>query len=166
MPKVISARGPERKHRPRAVKGVRLFAAETAVREMIFHADAGAAVRKEVMGLMMGAAYCDDEGEYAVVTGTATSELDADEVSVRFDRGCMEELFGSMDSACGDEVVGWYHSHPGFGCYLSDTDIRTHEGIFGNDAGFALVIDPDAGTFAVFVCNDGAPETVRMVVME
>ncbi len=23
-------------------------------------------------------------------------------------------------------VVGWYHSHPGFGCWLSGVDINTH----------------------------------------
>jgi len=24
-----------------------------------------------------------------------------------------------------DNVVGWYHSHPGFGCWLSIVDITT-----------------------------------------
>jgi hypothetical protein len=24
-------------------------------------------------------------------------------------------------------VVGWYHSHPGFGCWLSGTDINTQQ---------------------------------------
>ncbi|MDR3282669.1 MAG: Mov34/MPN/PAD-1 family protein [Candidatus Methanoplasma sp.] len=166
MPKVISSHSPNRKHRPRAVVGVRLFMDEGAVREMIGHADAGAADRKEVMGLMMGTVYRDDQGEYAVVSGTATAGLDADEVSVRFDRGCLEELFGSMDSSCGDEVVGWYHSHPGFGCYLSDIDVTTHEGIFGKDTGFALVIDPDTETLAAFGCRDGVPEKIQMIMME
>ncbi len=24
-------------------------------------------------------------------------------------------------------VVGWYHSHPGFGCWLSNVDINTQQ---------------------------------------
>lgn len=26
-----------------------------------------------------------------------------------------------------EEVVGWYHSHPGFGCWLSSVDINTQQ---------------------------------------
>ena len=27
-------------------------------------------------------------------------------------------------------VVGWYHSHPGFGCWLSGVDINTQQVVF------------------------------------
>lgn len=27
-------------------------------------------------------------------------------------------------------VVGWYHSHPGFGCWLSSTDVSTQQQSF------------------------------------
>ena len=27
-------------------------------------------------------------------------------------------------------VVGWYHSHPGFGCWLSGTDINTQQVLY------------------------------------
>ena len=30
-------------------------------------------------------------------------------------------------------VVGWYHSHPGFGCWLSGVDINTQQVIIYND---------------------------------
>ena len=26
-----------------------------------------------------------------------------------------------------ESVVGWYHSHPGFGCWLSSVDVMTQE---------------------------------------
>ena len=29
-----------------------------------------------------------------------------------------------------DFVVGWYHSHPGFGCWLSSVDINTQVNIW------------------------------------
>ena len=40
-------------------------------------------------------------------------------------------------------VVGWYHSHPGFGCWLSGTDINTQSSFEAlNPRAVALVIDP------------------------
>ena len=26
-----------------------------------------------------------------------------------------------------ENVVGWYHSHPGFGCWLSSVDVNTQD---------------------------------------
>jgi len=40
-------------------------------------------------------------------------------------------------------VVGWYHSHPGFGCWLSSTDINTQSSFEAlNPRAVALVVDP------------------------
>ena len=39
--------------------------------------------------------------------------------------------------------VGWYHSHPGFGCWLSMTDMQTQKSFEQIGArSIALVIDP------------------------
>merc|ERR1711923_587407 len=40
-------------------------------------------------------------------------------------------------------VVGWYHSHPGFGCWLSGVDINTQQSFEAlSDRAVALVVDP------------------------
>jgi 26S proteasome regulatory subunit N11 len=40
-------------------------------------------------------------------------------------------------------VVGWYHSHPGFGCWLSSVDINTQQAFERLHArAVAVVIDP------------------------
>ena len=31
-----------------------------------------------------------------------------------------------------ENAVGWYHSHPGFGCWLSNVDINTQQVCFGH----------------------------------
>ena len=42
-----------------------------------------------------------------------------------------------------ESVVGWYHSHPGFGCWLSGVDINTQQSFEQlNKRAVALVIDP------------------------
>jgi len=40
-------------------------------------------------------------------------------------------------------VVGWYHSHPGFGCWLSGVDINTQHSFEAlNQRAVSVVIDP------------------------
>lgn len=42
-----------------------------------------------------------------------------------------------------NHVVGWYHSHPGFGCWLSIVDVTT-QGAFErlHHRAVAVVVDP------------------------
>ena len=40
-------------------------------------------------------------------------------------------------------VVGWYHSHPGFGCWLSGVDVNTQQSFEQlNPRAVAVVVDP------------------------
>lgn len=165
MPKIISADTPETEFRTRPVKGVSLYVAEKVVASMTDHADRGYAEGKEVMGLLIGRILKDGEGMYVKAADAATSDLDADEASVRFRKETIEDLFDSMDRCEGDSVVGWYHSHLGIGCYLSDVDIKTHVGIFGDETGFAIVIDPSDSTLAAFSCGRDGPQKVPMIIM-
>ena len=51
------------------------------------------------------------------------------------------EMLGKLGR--NDEVVGWYHSHPGFGCWLSSHDLEIQK-VFEkkNPRSVAVVIDP------------------------
>ena len=49
----------------------------------------------------------------------------------------------SSSLSLAEMVVGWYHSHPGFGCWLSSTDINTQSSFEAlNPRAVALVVDP------------------------
>lgn len=48
------------------------------------------------------------------------------------------------------EIVGWYHTHPGYGLFLSQQDRFIHRNFFQNRGQIALVIDPVAGEEAVY----------------
>jgi len=165
MPKILSSDTPEIEFRTRPVKGVSLYISENLMDSMTDHADRGYLENKEVMGLLIGHILRDDEGIYVRAEDAATSGLDADEASVRFSKEALEDLFESIDRCEGDSVVGWYHSHLGIGCYLSDVDIRTHTGIFGDETGFAVVIDPSDSTLAAFSCGREGPRKVSLIVM-
>ena len=143
-----------------------IFVSERAIDDMIEHSEKGAMENAEVMGLLAGHVYRDADGEYAIVSRTVTSRLLSDDVSVRFDPSDMETLFDALDGLDFDYViVGWYHSHLGIGCFMSETDVRTHSSAFG-DTGFAMVIDPIKGEIKVFRNSPDGPAEASMVVME
>ncbi|MFW9882199.1 MAG: Mov34/MPN/PAD-1 family protein [Candidatus Thorarchaeota archaeon] len=50
-------------------------------------------------------------------------------------------------------IVGWWHSHPNFGCFLSRTDLQTQEYFFPEYYQVALVIDPIRDEFKFFALD-------------
>ena len=167
MTRIIDCTDMTTEERKRSVKGVPFFIQDDTVDVMTDHADSGLLDDSEIMGLMIGRVYRDGEGEYVMVDRTVSSALDADEVSVRFDKNDMSQLIDSLDEMKdGERVVGWYHSHLGCGCFLSDTDLDTHSGIFGDGIGFAVVIDPVLRQLKVFGRTDEGLMPVQMIVME
>ena len=107
---------------------------------MLKHGRAG--VPMEVMGLMLGS-FVDEYTTYVIdvfampQSGTAVSVEAVDPV---FQTNMMEML-NQTDRM--ENVVGWYHSHPGFGCWLSGVDVNTHSSFEKLDArNIAVVVDP------------------------
>jgi len=94
---------------------------------------------KEAMGLLVGRAFTHDGRVYAVVEEYVTADNDATAVHVRFSREAFSDLSRKLN---GRQVVGWAHSHPDYGCFLSSTDVATQETLFPESYHFALVVDP------------------------
>lgn len=111
-----------------------------ALLKMLKHGRAG--VPMEVMGLMLGQ-FVDDYTINCVdvfampQSGTSVSVEAVDPV---FQTKMLDML---KQTGRPEMVVGWYHSHPGFGCWLSSTDINTQSSFEAlNSRAVALVIDP------------------------
>ncbi len=47
-------------------------------------------------------------------------------------------------------IVGWYHTHPGFGIFLSGMDLFIHQNFFTQTWHVALVLDPRAARMGFF----------------
>jgi len=111
-----------------------------ALLKMLKHGRAG--VPMEVMGLMLGSFI--DEFTVRVIdvfampqSGTGVSVEAVDPV---FQTNMMEML---KMTGRPEIVVGWYHSHPGFGCWLSGVDVNTQQSFESlNKRAVAVVIDP------------------------
>ncbi len=60
-----------------------------------------------------------------------------------------EQRFPDLD------VVGWYHTHPNFGIFLSHHDLFIHQNFFAQPLQTAYVVDPIQGTRGFFQWADG-----------
>ncbi len=108
------------------------------------HARQGAASHLETMGLLVGR-FCQSNGRnWVLVEGYVTAANVASPVSVRFSESSFGELSSQLFLAVGANqvVVGWLHSHPGLGCFLSHTDIATQQRYFDHPQAVAIVVDP------------------------
>ncbi|KAI9845524.1 MAG: COP9 signalosome catalytic subunit rri1 [Sclerophora amabilis] len=125
---------------PHHFKNVRISA--VALLKMVMHARSGGAI--EVMGLMQGKIAGDSfivtDAFRLPVEGTETRVNAVDEANEYM----VEYLRASREAGQMENAVGWYHSHPGYGCWLSGIDVGTQitQQAF-QDPFLAVVIDPD-----------------------
>jgi proteasome lid subunit RPN8/RPN11 len=136
-----------------------------AADQMFAHCLSEVKSKKEVMGLLIGELFHDDEGNsFGIVRETATSSLSSDNVSVRFsDFG---QLMSELDGLDYDWILlGWYHSHPGHTCFLSSTDIKTHTTMFKHPHQVAIVIDPINIEARNFIISDGIIQDIPLAIV-
>ncbi|CAD6193868.1 unnamed protein product [Caenorhabditis auriculariae] len=111
-----------------------------ALIKMLRHARSG--VPLEVMGLMLGS-FVDDYTINVVdvfampQSGTSVTVESVDPVYQTKHMDLLK-LVGRTEN-----VVGWYHSHPGFGCWLSSVDVATQQSFEAlHQRAVAVVVDP------------------------
>ncbi|MHA1131757.1 MAG: Mov34/MPN/PAD-1 family protein [Candidatus Helarchaeota archaeon] len=111
---------------------------------------------KEVMGFLVGKV---DEDGNKVIVKKAIPMAHGSSVEVEFgeEQYIWTAQINDWAAERGMFIVGWYHSHPGLGLFLSGTDITNQLGYQGpNPHAVALVFDhtkakePDHPGFAVF----------------
>ena len=125
---------------PAVDTGELVYISSMALLKMLKHGRAG--VPMEVMGLMLGD-FIDDYTVKCVdvfampQSGTGVSVEAVDPV---FQTKMLDML---KQTGRPEMVVGWYHSHPGFGCWLSGVDINTQQSFEAlNQRAVAVVVDP------------------------
>ena len=113
----------------------------------------------EICGVLVGGWEQDEQGPYATVTDyircdNATSKF----AEVTFTHESWAQINKEMDSKYADKrIVGWYHSHPDFGIFLSDRDCFIQQHFFSGPGQVAYVIDPVRDLEGVFAWRKGKP---------
>ncbi|KAL0393854.1 UNVERIFIED_CONTAM: COP9 signalosome complex subunitb [Sesamum latifolium] len=106
---------------PHYFKRVKISA--LALLKMVVHARSGGTI--EVMGLMQGKT----DGDAIIVMDAFALPVEGTETRVNAQADAYEYMvdYSQTNKQAGrlENVVGWYHSHPGYGCWLSGIDVST-----------------------------------------
>ncbi|UKJ90208.2 proteasome (prosome, macropain) 26S subunit, non-ATPase, 14 [Theileria orientalis] len=125
---------------PVADTSEQVYISSLALLKMLRHGRAG--VPMEVMGLMLG----DFIDDYTIrVVDVFSMPQSGNSVSVEAVDPVYQTEMKDMLKRTGrpEVVVGWYHSHPGFGCWFSGTDVNTQQSFEQlNPRAVGVVIDP------------------------
>ena len=121
------------------------------------HRHGKAHTQVEVCGVLVGDIFHDDQGPYAYVQA-AIQGNDAvnKQTQVTITSQTWSRIHETLEKEHPDKrIVGWYHTHPGFGIFLSGMDLFIQDNFFNEPWQVAFVHDPLGGDEGVFVWRDG-----------
>jgi proteasome lid subunit RPN8/RPN11 len=130
------------------------------------HGDADTSV--EICGVLVGRVRHDAISTYLHVMGLVPGDKAANkQTQVTFTAATWDVVQKRMETDFPEEkVVGWYHTHPGFGVFLSGMDLFIQDNFFNLPWQIAWVYDPIARTDGVFVWNEGRSEQAPFLIEE
>jgi proteasome lid subunit RPN8/RPN11 len=136
--------------------GVKLQIDNEVTRSIRQHARAH--MKTEVCGVLIG----EQRGDVVEVQASIEA-LNAAQAGthVTFTQDAWEEIYRVKDQMYPDlRIVGWYHSHPGFGVFLSEHDTFIHRNFFSSPNQVAWVYDPHTDEEGCFGWFDGRIERI------
>lgn len=85
---------------------------------------------------------------------------------VTFTQDTWEHIYAVKDKKFPNErIVGWYHSHPGFGIFLSEHDTFIHKNFFSSPGQIAWVFDPHSDEEGCFGWVGGRIERLSRIAV-
>ena len=138
----------------------RIFIAPEVHAEIWKHGTEDASV--EICGVLVGQWNTDADGPFAHVSASIRGEAATSKFAeVTFTHETWSKINAEMDSKYAKlTIVGWYHTHPNFGIFLSDRDRFIQENFFSSPGQMALVVDPIQKIEGVFIWRHGKTELV------
>ena len=131
-----------------------VYFAEEVVARMKRHACAETS--HEIAGILLG--HVDHQHNTVHVHACIPARhTRASQGNVTFTHESWAEINAAMDADYPDYVIlGWYHSHPNFGVFLSSYDTFIHQNFFSASWQIAYVVDPIRHDEGCFVWEAGA----------
>ena len=111
----------------------------------------------EICGVLVGQWQRDEDGPFVLVNEAIRADkAQSNAGDVTFTHDAWNDINREMDTKFTDrQIVGWYHTHPNFGIFLSDRDCFIHEHFFNSPGQIAYVVDPVNGVEGVFCWRNG-----------
>ena len=111
----------------------------------------------ELCGVLIGEVRFDVSGNYLYICGSIRGEKSKNSgVNVSFTPETWDYIHEEREKKYPDyAIIGWYHTHPGFGIFLSDMDKFIQDYFFNMPFQVALVVDPKSSEKGIFAWQDG-----------
>jgi proteasome lid subunit RPN8/RPN11 len=112
----------------------------------------------EICGVLVGEVYQDATGPYLLIDSIVEGISAKGSIGqVTFTPETWQHIQTVMDAEHPDRrIVGWYHTHPGHGIFLSEMDMFIHESFFNLPWQTAFVYDPQRHEEGIFGWTEGA----------
>lgn len=106
----------------------------------------------EVGGVLLGSIWRCARGRVTEVTETLpATQTEAGLGHVTFSHSTWQEIYNELDRRPPElRIVGWYHTHPGFGVFYSEHDRFIQRHFFAGAGQLGLVLDPQRRAVAAF----------------
>ncbi len=139
-------------------EGLRVFFTHEVHAALWRHATLDTTV--EICGVLVGSWHRDEAGPFVKVAESIRGEgAETRFAEVTFTHQTWAKINAEMDTKFTMlSIVGWYHTHPDFGIFLSDRDRFIHEHFFSGPGQIAHVIDPIRKIEGVFLWRNGKPD--------
>ena len=109
---------------------------------------------REVCGVFLGRVFRDEAGPFLEVEDCVRGEHARSEgAQVTFTHETWNHIHEEIrrrHPSNPPDIVGWYHTHPGFGIFLSEMDLFIHSNFFSGPGQVAFVLDPKSGQEGTF----------------
>lgn len=132
---------------------VSVFATQTALKSISEHANSD--LSNEVGGWLIGKWRADKETQeqfIIVETSLPAQHTRQGSAFLTFTQDTQVSLHAELEKGYpGKELVGWYHTHPGIGIFLSEYDLWLHQNFYPQPYQVALVIEPYSGRGGFFI---------------
>lgn len=128
-------------------------------------AHAASNLEAELGGVLLGGQYQDDQGcAFVVISDSLHAEhYEHSKGSFKFTHETWAEITRQRDAFPADlQMVGWYHTHPGWGVFLSGMDTFICGHFFNRSLDVALVVDPCKQERAFFQWTTRGPRRTRL----
>jgi proteasome lid subunit RPN8/RPN11 len=118
----------------------------------------------EICGVLIGQ---DKDNRIEVTASIQGENAEQAGAHVTFTQDTWEHIYAVKDKKFPNErIVGWYHSHPGFGIFLSEHDLFIHKNFFSSPGQVAWVYDPHSDEEGCFGWVNGRIERLTRIAVQ
>jgi len=132
------------------------------------HTHGKSSLDAEICGVLVGQPLQDEHGPYLLIHAAVEGDSARNHAAqVTFTAETWAHIQEVMDNKYPDDrIVGWYHTHPGFGIFLSGMDLFIQDNFFNLPWQVAFVYDPKQEQEGLFTWQGGVASPAPFLVRD